>query len=161
MIVIQPEPLKHGFESAVFPLMSKLGGEHIEGNGSFNSFAICNKIEARVFIDELPDQPRGSKSIDMEIASCYPAAPLILRDIESGVLALRDSNPGGWSLRGPDCRDATLISIECDAPTLGVKKVVVDDSLQFGMKLIEFALVYCQTAGREVFATRLLPNRTR
>ena len=42
----QTELLQYRLERAVFSVVGELGSEHIEGNGSFDSFSVSHEIEA-------------------------------------------------------------------------------------------------------------------
>src|SRR5207253_6478782 len=83
----QAESFEHRLESAIFTMMRELSAIHVEGNRAFYRLAFGNKIKARSFVDELPDQPSGSQPVDMQAASSHPATTLVTRQIES---------PGFW-----------------------------------------------------------------
>ena len=62
--------------------MGELGAIHVERNRALCRLAFSDKVKARSFVDELPDQPGGREPVDMQVAPSHPAATLVLRQIE-------------------------------------------------------------------------------
>src|SRR6266571_4061251 len=79
----QAESFEHRFEGAVLTTMGELSAIHVEGNRAIYRLALSDKVKARAFIDELPDQPGGGEPIDMQVASGHPATAFVFRQIES------------------------------------------------------------------------------
>ena len=51
----QAEPFQQRLEGAILVMMGELSAIHVERNRSLYRLALCNKVEARAFVDELFD----------------------------------------------------------------------------------------------------------
>src|SRR5204862_5860923 len=71
--ITQAESFDHRFKRTVLAMMRELSAEHVERNCVWDCLALPDKIESGMFIDELLDQPGGSKTVDMYVAPSYPA----------------------------------------------------------------------------------------
>src|SRR6266446_4411602 len=75
--IVQAETFEQCLKRTVFSMMSELRAIHVERNRAHYRLAFSDKVKARAFVDELPDQPGGSQAIDMQVASSHPAATLV------------------------------------------------------------------------------------
>src|SRR5438067_12701393 len=76
--ITQAESFDHSLKRTVLAMMRELSAKHVERNCVLDCFALTDKIESRMFIDELFDQPGGSKTVDMNIAASHPTTTLVV-----------------------------------------------------------------------------------
>ena len=87
----QAKSFEHRLEGAILAVMRKLGPKHVERNRALHRLALGDKVKARAFVDELPDESSGSQPVDMKVASGHPATTLVVRQIEGSRLCDRAS----------------------------------------------------------------------
>src|SRR5438045_7148992 len=76
--IAQAESFDHSFKRTVLTMMRELSAKHVKRNCVFYCFALSHKIKARTFIDELLDEPGGSETVNMNVATSHPTTTLII-----------------------------------------------------------------------------------
>src|SRR5258705_3645757 len=137
----QTELLQYRLERAVCSVVGELGYEHIEGNGSFDSFSVSHEIEAWTPINELFDQPGRSQPVNVQIAARHPALTLILCNVECSAFLLRLCSFHGGTLGRPDSLLAPFIGSNGGGSPPGIKKVIGSNALKLSMQLVDFSLM--------------------
>src|SRR5437660_7181965 len=107
--VAQAKSLDQGFEGAILTMMSELCAKHVEGNAVLDHLAFSHKIEARVLIDELFDQPGGSQAVDVNVPPRYPTTTLIIL-YPQGIAPGWSGSPDDWRLGDAQKFLATFVS---------------------------------------------------
>src|SRR5258708_4796266 len=96
------EPLYYCFKSAIIALMRELRIEHVKRYSACDRLFFRNKIESRSLIDELLDQPRGRKPIDMQIPARHPSTALIVGSVQHSTSSQRCRSFRGRRVQKPN-----------------------------------------------------------
>src|SRR5947209_3711062 len=114
-------------------MMSELCVKHVEGNAVLDLVTFSHKIEARVLIDKLFDQPGGSQAVDVNVPPRYPTTTLII--LYPQCIALGWSRSlSDWCLRDAQKFLATFVSIESYSVTLRCEEIVRHHPFKFRMQ---------------------------
>src|SRR3954463_12183867 len=85
----QAESFDHRLKGAVLTMVCELSTKHVERNCVGHQLALRYEIKARALVDELFDQPGGSKTIDVNVPPGHPTLALIVCDRKSVTLSGR------------------------------------------------------------------------
>src|SRR5947207_5674340 len=77
-LIADPEALRERLEGAVVADVGKLGIEHVEGNRVRSRRNLASKREARLRIDELPNQPGRADPIDLRPRPGEPGSAAVI-----------------------------------------------------------------------------------
>src|SRR5262245_65221235 len=74
--IVEPEACQEDLEGALVPIVRELGLEHVEAElaGSRRVTLRDDELEARIGVDEAPDQPRAPDPVDVDTLASDPDA---------------------------------------------------------------------------------------
>src|SRR5258706_13175668 len=78
----QTELLQYRLERAVFSVVGELGSEHIEGNGSFDSFSVNHEIQAWTPNNDLFCQQSKSPPFNVAISARHPTLTPVICNLQ-------------------------------------------------------------------------------